>query len=123
MPGLYALSDVIVIPSLMEATSLSAMEGMAAGKPIVATNVGGLPFLVRHGDNGFCVPPRSPDDLARAIKQLLDSQTQRAQFGKSSRERVEAELDWTITAQRTKQIYGLAIDRHQGTSQPKMMVA
>jgi glycosyltransferase involved in cell wall biosynthesis len=113
MPGLYACSDVVVIPSLMEATSLSAMEAMAASKPIVSTNVGGLPFLIRDGENGFLVSPRQPHDLASAMKRLLDSPTLGVELGKNGRARVEAELDWKNVARRTKEIYARAIARHR----------
>jgi len=115
MPALYACSDLVVIPSLMEATSLSAMEAMAAGKPLVSTNVGGLPFLVREGENGFLVPPRQPTELAQAMKRLLDSSDQRIAFGKNGRARVEAELDWTIIARQTKRIYSIAMARHRAS--------
>jgi glycosyltransferase involved in cell wall biosynthesis len=118
MPGLYASSDVVVIPSLMEATSLSAMEAMAAGKPLVSTDVGGLPFLVRDGENGFLVPPRQPSELARAIERLLDSPALRTEFGKNGRARVEKELDWRIIAKRTKEIYVAAIERHRAPEIP-----
>ena len=113
MPGLYACSDLIVIPSLMEATSLSGLEAMAAGKPIVATNVGGLPFLIRDGDNGILVQPRNPADLAEAIQRLLTSPDLRAKFGTHGRTRAEEDFDWKIIAQRTKEIYRAAIDRHR----------
>jgi glycosyltransferase involved in cell wall biosynthesis len=113
MPGLYACSNIVVMPSLMEATSLSAMEAMAAGKPIVSTNVGGLPFLIRDGENGFLVPPRQPDKLANAVKRLLDSPSLGVELGKNGRARVEAELDWQNIARRTKEIYARAIARHR----------
>jgi glycosyltransferase involved in cell wall biosynthesis len=107
-----------VIPSLLEATSLSASEAMAAGKPVVCTNVGGLPFLIRDGQNGLLVPTRDACKLAQAIKGLLDSPDRRTQFGKNGRARVEAELDWRIIASRVKEIYGLAIESHLSTQRP-----
>jgi glycosyltransferase involved in cell wall biosynthesis len=112
MPGLYACSDLVVMPSLIEATSLSAMEAMAAGKPLVSTNVGGLPFLIRDGENGILVPPCQANALADAMRRLLDSPAKRTEFGKNGRTRVEMELDWKIIARRTKEIYGRAIERH-----------
>ena len=118
MPGLYARSDVIVIPSLMEATSLSALEAMATGKPIVATNVGGLPFLIHDGDNGFLVPPRHPFELAQAIKRLLDSPNLRTQFGSNGRTRVEDEFDWRVIARRTKEVYRIAIEKYHTPEKP-----
>ena len=116
MPGLYSCSDLVVMPSLIEATSLSAMEAMAAAKPVISTDVGGLPFLIRDGENGLLVPPRDANALANAIKQLLASPQLRTRFGHSGRRRVEQELDWKIIARQTKNIYELAIGRHRVSS-------
>lgn len=116
MPGLYACSHLVVMPSLMEATSLSAMEAMAAQKPIVSTNVGGLPFLVRDGENGLLVPPSDATALARAMRQVLASPELAARFGKNGRARVEAELDWSMIAKRTVEIYRMAMQRHAGAA-------
>jgi glycosyltransferase involved in cell wall biosynthesis len=113
MPGLYACSTIVVMPSLMEATSLSAMEAMATGKPIVSTNVGGLPFLIRDGENGFLVPPRQSGELANAMKRLLDSPSLGIELGKNGRVRVESELDWQNVARRTKEVYERAVARHR----------
>ena len=71
IPGLYAASHHVVMPSLLEATSLSAMEAMASGKAVLSTNVGGLPFLVRDGENGILVPPADSHALAKGMKHLL----------------------------------------------------
>lgn len=111
MPGLYACSHMIVMPSLMEATSLSAMEAMAAQKPIVSTNVGGLPFLVRDGENGLLVPPSDAASLALAMKKLLDAPELVSRFGSNGRTRVERELDWSMIAKQTRNIYEGAMKR------------
>ena len=105
MPGLYAASDLVVMPSLMEATSLSAMEAMATAKPIVSTNVGGLPFLVRDGENGILVPPRDPSAIVTATARLLGDPFLREQMGKSGRGRVEKELAWSKIADQTRRVY------------------
>jgi glycosyltransferase involved in cell wall biosynthesis len=123
MPGLYACSNIVVMPSLMEATSLSAMEGMAAGKPIVSTNVGGLPFLIRDGENGFLVPPRQPDRIADAMKRLIDSPSLRVEMGKNGRARVETELNWQNVVRRTKEVYARAIATHSDLIKPLANVA
>jgi glycosyltransferase involved in cell wall biosynthesis len=113
MPGLYACSDLVVMPSLMEATSLSAMEAMAARKALVSTDVGGLPFLVRAGENGLLVPPRDPASLARAMRELLEAPAKAAEFGANGRARVERELDWTAIARSTREIYRSAMQRFE----------
>jgi glycosyltransferase involved in cell wall biosynthesis len=119
LPGLYACSAVVVIPSLLEATSLSASEAMAARKPVVCTDVGGLPFLIRDRQNGLLVPPRNPDRLAHAIKELLGSENLRMQFGESGRARVERELGWELVARQAREIYLLAIQRRRSNQTAK----
>jgi len=108
IPGLYAAAEFIVMPSLLEATSLSAMEAMASGKAVLSTNVGGLPFLVRDGENGILVPPADSHALAAGMKRLLSDSELRARQGAAGRRRVEKDLDWSKIAQQTMEIYRLA---------------
>ncbi|GAC1444065.1 MAG: glycosyltransferase family 4 protein [Mycobacteriales bacterium] len=67
---LYAAADVVVLPSIWEARSLVAQEALRAGRPLVATTVGGTPALV--GDGAVLVPPRDARSLATAVRRLLD---------------------------------------------------
>lgn len=71
MPIYYDLADIVVIPSLVEATSIAALEAMACGKPIIATKVGGLLEIIKHYYNGLLVPPADSKALAQAILLLL----------------------------------------------------
>jgi glycosyltransferase involved in cell wall biosynthesis len=78
LPCIYADLDVLVVSSDNEGTPVSAIEAMAAGCPVVATHVGGLPDLVTDGETGYLVPPRNPEGLANAVLCLLrDSETAR----------------------------------------------
>jgi len=67
---LLAAADVVVLPSTWEARSLTAQQALLAGRPLVATSVGGLPALL--GDGAALVPPGDPVALARAVRRLLD---------------------------------------------------
>jgi hypothetical protein len=71
MPKYYAASNVVVIPSLIEAVSLSALEAMACKKPLVATAVGGLSEIIKNKYNGILVKPANSKALARAILSFL----------------------------------------------------
>jgi len=64
--------DMLVLPSLNEGMGRVLVEAMAAGKPVVASNVGGIPDLVRHGETGYLVPPADEKALADCIKKLLN---------------------------------------------------
>ena len=72
IPRLLAACDISVMSSLKEGMSNSILESMMAGKPVVATGVGGNVELIRDGETGFLVPPRDPAALAAAIQRLLD---------------------------------------------------
>ncbi len=72
VPPLLAALDVVVVPSLSEASGLTAMEALALGVPVVATRVGGLPEVVVDGATGLLVDPADEAALARAVARLLD---------------------------------------------------
>ncbi len=72
----YAWADICVIPTLhSEGTSLSCLEAMAAGRAVIATRVGGLPELIRDGENGWCVPPTTEAIAAAICEALWDART------------------------------------------------
>ena len=73
--------DLLVLPSLNEGMGRVVVEAMAAGKPVVASNVGGIPDLVVHGQTGFLVPPADEDALAEAIAHLVNDPEQAKKMG------------------------------------------
>jgi glycosyltransferase involved in cell wall biosynthesis len=79
--------DIFVLPSLNEGMGRVLVEAMAAGKPIVASNVGGIPDLVQHGHNGLLVPPGDEKALAAAIRQLIDDPDKAKMMGQRGRQR------------------------------------
>lgn len=87
MPGILVSADLIVIPSLMEATSIAALESMACGKPIAASRVGGLPEIIDE-DVGFLMEPGNPDNIAHKINLALKDINLLTKKGKVARERV-----------------------------------
>lgn len=71
MAALYAAADVCVNPSLTDNSPNSVLESMAAGVPVVSTNVGGVPYIVQDGLNGLLVPPGDPQAMAQALERVL----------------------------------------------------
>ena len=71
VPSVTAALDVAVLPSYREAQGLSILEALALSRPVVASNVGGIPEMITDGVNGVLVPPHDPDALAAAIIRLL----------------------------------------------------
>jgi glycosyltransferase involved in cell wall biosynthesis len=105
VPELLAASHVFVLSSLSEGLPLSILEAMAAGLPVVATNVGGVSELVLDGETGFLVPPGDPRSLAGAIERLLDDSALRARLGAAGRIRVEERFDLASTRQAHLDLY------------------
>jgi glycosyltransferase involved in cell wall biosynthesis len=68
---IYREADIFVLPSLSEGIPKTLLEAMASGLPIVATRVGGIPDVIRDGETGLLVGPRSPEQIARAVERLI----------------------------------------------------
>ncbi len=99
----YSAADFSVLPSLMEATSISGLEAMGAGLPLVGTRVGGIPELIQDGVNGYLCNPADPQDMAEKINQLLGANFK--ELGNNSRLMVEENFDWSRIAQKTYMAY------------------
>jgi glycosyltransferase involved in cell wall biosynthesis len=105
MSKYYTASDLVVLPSLKEATSLAGLEGMASSKPLVGTEVGGIPYIVDNSVTGLLVPSRDSQALARAVIELLDDPKRRLRMGDRARERVLERFSWDIIADQTYEVY------------------
>jgi len=89
IPEILAITDIFVLPSLWEGLPTAAIEAMAAGCPVVATNVAGTPEVIVDRKTGFLVPPCDPQALADKIKLLLQDQVLRERMGQAGIERVK----------------------------------
>jgi glycosyltransferase involved in cell wall biosynthesis len=110
LKALYRESAVAVLPSLYEGFGLPAAEAMACETPVVATSVGALPEVVGTEGAGRLVPPRDPEALAAAIRELLEDPEQRAEMGRKGRQRVEELFSWEKVAERTVSVYRELLD-------------
>jgi glycosyltransferase involved in cell wall biosynthesis len=91
--GAYLASfDIFVLPSLSEGLSSSILSAMASSLPVVATKIGGIPELVRHGDNGLLVPAADPPALAQALQCLAENPSERFRMGQRGRTRMQEEF-------------------------------
>ncbi|HEY3128644.1 MAG TPA: glycosyltransferase family 4 protein [Acidobacteriota bacterium] len=97
--------DIFVLPSLSEGLSSGILAAMAASLPVVASNIGGIPELVQHGETGLLVPPQQPDALAEALQKLVDNRALRTQYGKAGRQRVLEHFTLDQKVKRTLEIY------------------
>ncbi len=116
LAALFASAEVACIPSLYEGFSLPAVEAMASGTPIVASQVGALPEVL--GTDGACaelVPAADVEALTRALGALLDSPDRRRALGKAGRERSISVFSWEAVAAQTVRVYERAIARKATT--------
>lgn len=107
-----AEGDLFVLPSRSEAFPNALIEAMAAGLPVVATDVGGIPEVVRPGDNGQLVPPDDPGALAGAVMALMDDPETAARLGRSAREDVERHYSIDRMVRRFEDLYLTEIELH-----------
>ena len=103
--SLFKGAVLFVLPSRMpEGLGIAHLEAMACGVPVVATNSGGTPEIVKHGRCGLLVEPDSPIALAAAIRTLLDDAARRLQMGAEGR-RLAAGFDWSNVARQYERVY------------------
>ena len=109
--ALLAASDVFVLPSHTEALPTALIEAMAAGLPVVATDVGGVPEMVERGASALLVPPHRPDLLAEALIRILSSPLQAAAMGKTGSRLAAERFDIGRQAQRLVNEYRLLVTK------------
>ena len=108
VPALLASAAVAVVPSVWaEAFGLTVVEAMAAGTPLVASAIGGIPELIRPEETGLLVPPGDPAELAEAIRRLLDDSALRARLAAQGREDALARFSLERT---TGELAGLLLE-------------
>ena len=104
IPEYMSASDVFVLPSLSEGFPVTIPEAMAAGLPIVTTNVRGLPEIVRDGENGFTVEPQNPAQLAEKILLLLSDKELRQRIS-TNNNRKARQYSWETVVEKLEEIY------------------
>jgi glycosyltransferase involved in cell wall biosynthesis len=105
IPELLQELDIFVLPSLSEGLPLSALEAMAAGKPVVATDVGGTHEAVIDRHTGLLVPPEDPQALSEGILCLLRQPELAKIFGDAGRKRVEQIFSLETMIKRYEELY------------------
>ena len=114
LPNYYAAAEMVVMPSHYESFGMVALEAMAMGTPVIASEVGGLAFLIQDGINGFHVPSRDPEALAERIYTLLQDPNCRHQLGVAALAEAK-KYDWSIIVQRMMRVYSeLVTDQFDG---------
>lgn len=114
---LVARADVFVMPSVRDASGnvdglpIVVLEAMAAGTPVVASDLAGMPLAVDHEKTGLLVPEKDPAALATALGALLADPARARRMGQASRAKVVDELNWDAVAKRHDALYRLAVEQ------------
>lgn len=107
VPAFINKMSVFAVPSTEDSESfgVAAVESMACGVPVVVSNVGGLPEVVKEGETGFVVPKESPDELAEAMNTLINDEEKRTQMGTAGIAHVKANYNWVDNANGMLELY------------------
>jgi len=104
LPYYYSAAEMVVMPSDYESFGMVALEAMACGTPVIASDVGGLASLVRHGQTGYRVPARDAEALAAKIVRLLTDEGLRRRMGQRAACWAEGFV-WPRIADRIEEVY------------------
>ncbi len=101
----YSIATAVVAPSLWEGMPLVVMEANACGAPVIGSDIPGIRSLVDDGRTGLLVPPRRPDELARAISSVIEGPGKARQMSAAAIDRARREFDLTRQVDRTVEVY------------------
>jgi D-inositol-3-phosphate glycosyltransferase len=123
LPTYYAAADVCVVPSHYEPFGLVAIEAMASGTPVVASDVGGLQFTVVPEETGLLAPPQDVSAFAEAIDRILLNPEWREELGKAGRKRVIEKFSWGGVAHQLELLYIQLLEPalEQPTKEPALL--
>ena len=111
--SLFKRCNIFVLPSAVEAFGIAVIEAMACEKPIIATNLGPFPEIIRDGETGLLVPLHSRDDLADAIIELALDEGKRKEMGKMARKDVEERFDINKIADDYLRVYKELLNKNK----------
>lgn len=101
----YALMNIFALPSFSEGLPNVVLEAMAMEKPVVATDIGGIPDLVKNGENGYLVPVGNCQQMALALRKLVLDSDLRTSMGRFGRQKIKRFFAWDAIVQKIEKIY------------------
>lgn len=115
LPLYYSAADITIMPSHYESFGMVAVESMASGTPVIASNVGGLSYTVKDGETGFLVPEENHFALAEKVHELLKNPDLRDQLGAQAAEHA-LQYSWSNIASQIADIYDELIHEYSGAA-------
>ena len=117
VPTYFHFCDIFTLPAVfdpkgnVDGCPNVILEAMACGKPVVASNISGIPVVVKNGETGILVKEKNVEELAAALVHLLTDTEKREEFGRAGRERILNELTWDKIIEQFKDIYQNGVNR------------
>ncbi len=117
VPTYFHLCDIFTLPAVfdpkgnVDGCPNVILEAMACGKPVVASNISGIPVVVKNGETGMLVKEKNVEELAAALVHLLTDTEKREEFGRAGRERILNELTWDKIIEQFKDVYQNGVNR------------
>lgn len=111
IPELLSALDIFALSSEREGLPVSLLEAMAASRPVVATQVGGIPQVIQDGYNGVLIPPHDPAALAKAIRKLIEDNTQRKSLEKQGYRTVETRFSVEVVSRQIIALYSSLLEK------------
>jgi glycogen(starch) synthase len=108
--NLMTSADVLVVPSVYEPFGIVALEGMATGVPVVASQVGGLSEVIEHDRTGLFVFPRSPESIAWGIDRVLSDPDHAKWLTENAKEKLHKAYSWEAVAMKTVEVYRKVVE-------------
>ena len=102
---LYNQADIFVLPSLSESFGMVLLEAMSCGLPVIASHVGGIPEIVKNGENGILVSSGSAAEIEKAIRCLMDDPLLRGKLSKNNISKIRAQFTWDRIAIQYQSVY------------------
>jgi D-inositol-3-phosphate glycosyltransferase len=112
LPYYYSAAQVVVVPSLYESFGMVALEAMACGVPVIASQVGGLPYLVQDGKTGYVIPDGKPEILKQRLMQLIEAPALRDEMCNKAVDYARS-YDWSLIAKKVANLYKTVLDNPQ----------
>jgi glycogen(starch) synthase len=108
--NLMTSADVLVVPSIYEPFGIVALEGMATGVPVIASQVGGLSEVIEHDRTGLFVYPRSPESIAWGIDRVLSDPDHAKWLTENAKEKLHKAYSWEAVAMKTVEVYRKVVE-------------
>jgi D-inositol-3-phosphate glycosyltransferase len=110
LPYYYSAAEVLVMPSHYESFGMVALEAMACGTPVIASQVGGLAYLIQDGETGYHVPDQDPEALCDRLLRVLESQEEHQRMGQRAAEYAK-DYAWSNIAGQILEVYQSLVER------------